>query len=318
MAINPRKRAIPGRPMDFPAEVYNEMLVAITERLKGNARGWRETSTEISIRNDTGSPMSQQFGILAVGEPLILQADNDSEFASRRTVKGTTPSTDSTIAILMEPASADAIVKATILGLTPCKIDLTDTSHRYAGPTTSTTELTSQADPGPAKILWTDTDFSSTGTQWAIVLLMNAATSSGGGGGVGTPTTFSLTGATLSNGQNVAMATVSGLAVGLYLFHLQFGTYVICSGTSGMGRSHLDATGSGHVAYPSVTDTIPHGTIVGAQNFLPVCVNAAFLIDASSTASVTFTYYTGVAAVFQTEVVANASDAPIGAYVKLR
>src|SRR4051794_38827934 len=112
MAINPGKRAITGRPMDFPAEVYNELLRIIAERLEGKSRGSRETSTEILIRNDTGDPIAQQFGILAVDEPLILQSENDSEFASRRAVKGVTPSADSTIAVLMEPASADAIAKA--------------------------------------------------------------------------------------------------------------------------------------------------------------------------------------------------------------
>lgn len=175
MAHNPRKRAIPGRPMDFPAEVYNELLALIAEKLKGESRGNRETSTEILIRNDTDDPISQRFGILALNKPLVLQSDNESEFAERRAMTGIAPSSDSTIAILMDPASADQIVKATLLGLTPCRVDITNTGHRFAGPTTSTTALTSSA-TGPAQIQWVesdeDEDGRATGEQWAIVVLM--------------------------------------------------------------------------------------------------------------------------------------------------
>lgn len=164
----------------LPTGPWNQFL----DKLGGHrnlpgADGIDTTSVEIELRNDTASPVNM-YGVLAVDSPLVTHANDPGTFLDSDHYVGIAPSADATIAIVRNALTPGDSGRARVLGITPCQVNLTDTSHRFANPTTSTTQLTSGA-TGIAKILWTDTDFGSTGTQWAVVLLAGGDGNDGGG-----------------------------------------------------------------------------------------------------------------------------------------
>lgn len=184
MAQNPFGHITPGRPMDgIPAVVWNRLLDLINGRLDAVGGKRPRTSTEPGVLNNTGSPLASRFQILQVGKPVPTQAQNDSEFAESRVLNGTTPAAGMPFAVLTEPATAGEVTRATLLGITPVLVNLTDTAHTYADCTTLTTKLTSAA-TGPARILWVATDETTraTGDQWAVVNLLGQSAGSGMGG----------------------------------------------------------------------------------------------------------------------------------------
>jgi len=171
LAKNPFRGVQPGDGLGFPAQFYNALLESLKQQLSGTLRRSRESSTEILVKNTSATPITQQFGILGLENPFATQAQNAAEFADRRAMKGIAPAAGEPFVVAKEPLSMDAIGEATLLGLTPCQVNLTDTAHRYAGPSVSTTTLTS-ASTGPARILWTASGFATTGVQWALVNLL--------------------------------------------------------------------------------------------------------------------------------------------------
>lgn len=167
-AHNPYKRAQPGDVLEIAASVWNMLLERLGPVLNGRSIDDAETSTEILVRNDTGADLADEFGILQIGAPIVTSDEDEADFKSRRAVVGTTPATGSPFAVLREPAADGAIVRATFRGVTPCMVNLSSVTHRFARPTTSTAELESAA-RGPVQILWTASEFVETGSQWALV-----------------------------------------------------------------------------------------------------------------------------------------------------
>lgn len=158
---------IPG----LPHEPWNQMLDGLKPGTRtSRAQGGPETAIEFDVKNTTANVV-QRFGILATTSPLISFEDNNDLFFDQDTLNGIAPSSSLPFVVTQRSSVPGDIVPARLLGQTRVRVNLTSTSHRYADPTTDTTKLTSGAS-GSARILWTESNFASTGDQWAVVNLL--------------------------------------------------------------------------------------------------------------------------------------------------
>lgn len=174
MSRAPLANVTPKTPFKPSAGAHNEFLRVAKLYGQGMMSGdalplERETSTQTLVKNMTGGPLPQ-FAVVAIGAPVFIDPDS-SDYKNRHCDEGDTPTATSTIAILTGALLDEKIGPATIIGRTPVQVNIVNTSHRYANPTTSTTELTS-SNSGVARILSTESEFADTGTQWAVVQLL--------------------------------------------------------------------------------------------------------------------------------------------------
>ena len=212
---NPFGRWMAGTPVPgIPAALMNAILDLIQREREGQPKARAYTSTEIGVRNSSGSAVTSRFGVLQIGAPSTTQAENDSEFAESRILVGTTPAAGQPFAILHEPLTVGTIGRATVLGVVPCKVNMVATTDRFADCTTATDKLTSAA-TGPARILWNEDNFAGTGDKWAVVELLGQAAGSG-------PTiAFTEAVTWLAGGPFTRNSTV-GTTTGLYLVAATF------------------------------------------------------------------------------------------------
>lgn len=133
-------------------------------------------STRVYVRNDTGTDLDT-FAVLKLGDPIFDITSEEERLAFRKVpvFPGTAPAaTTDQFAILAEPVGAARTdgfkftVPAVVQGVTPCKIQVSDSGHGYATPSGSYTDRLASAANGPARILWKE---SGTGTKWAVVNL---------------------------------------------------------------------------------------------------------------------------------------------------
>lgn len=137
------------------------------------------TPVEIWIKNTTVSNVDA-FSILAVTGTLNTFAADPNGFKLADIFTGATPAASTpTIAIVQDGIPGGAIGRAIAIGRTACRVNITDTAHRYAVPSTSVGRLES-ATSGPVRILASENNFA-VGEQWAVVLLLGQAA----GGGTG-------------------------------------------------------------------------------------------------------------------------------------
>lgn len=178
-SADPFSKVSPGDRIfeNMRADTWNGMLAAAEAAASLGKTNYPaefapEDSVNILIQNATGADLIQ-FGIVAVSgsAPPITAADNLAEFYERRAMIGVLPSASATIAITQEPIGAGKYGTATLVGMTPVKINVVDAVHTAAAVTADPTKLTSSA-TGGIPILWKE---SGTGTKWALVLLPNAA-----------------------------------------------------------------------------------------------------------------------------------------------
>lgn len=212
--VDPFAKVTVGDPFRFKAMVHNALIDLINERripgMGGGSRipGHPENETAILVKNATGQDIPQ-FGVVAITTPSILQSANDQAFRSRHWWNGDTPTSSSIVAITQEPIAKGntgtetdgRIGPAIMLGQTPAKVNVTDSSHTFCVPSTSTSTLDSAA-TGPIKLLWYDTSGGSTGNdKWAKVLLLNSSA----GGAAASQTHYYAIGA----GSNATVASTS-------------------------------------------------------------------------------------------------------------
>lgn len=165
----------------LPRKPWNAMLRRLA-RDADDAPGGRklETPVEISVQNKTGSALNR-FSIVKAETPVLDYTKTPNDYLIRDLQQAIAPTATATIAITQRPLLADEIGPARILGIARCQVNLTNTAHRYASPTTVTTHLTSGTS-GPVKILDTEDHFAAVGTKWAVVLLTGVTSESVGGG----------------------------------------------------------------------------------------------------------------------------------------
>lgn len=171
------RRVVPGQRVHPPAAAMNGLFDLLEQRNrrepKGIPAGFTSGPVEVLVKNNTGSALSSSFSVVALGDVVINRTDGEQAFNRQHLFEGDTPASSSRIAIVQEPLSADAIGRAVVAGITTVKLNVVDSAHTHAGPTTVTTDLTT-ANSGPAEILWKE---SGTGSKWAKVLLLGGQSS---------------------------------------------------------------------------------------------------------------------------------------------
>jgi hypothetical protein len=132
----------------------------------------------VYVRNDTGADLPD-FGVVTLSDSLL--AGTDAEQSQRDTreqpiLKGLLPAADTVIAVTQEPIRKDGIGRATVLGVTPCKLLVNAAGHAAARVIAGDTAKLGSAGDGVPVIYKAATS----GETWAVVLL-GAGTANGSG-----------------------------------------------------------------------------------------------------------------------------------------
>jgi hypothetical protein len=131
----------------------------------------------VSVRNGTGADLPD-FGVVTLSDSLL--AGTDAEQSQRDTreqpiLKGLLPAADTVIAVTQEPIRKDAFGRATVIGVTPCKLLVNAAGHAAARVIAGDTAKLGSAGDGVPVIYKAATS----GETWAVVLLGAAAGGSG-------------------------------------------------------------------------------------------------------------------------------------------
>ncbi len=161
----------PGEPLNIPAPQWNGML-NLLERSDGagpgRSGGFRNSVT-CEIRNDTGQDLPR-FGLVGLGDPLILPSDNEDEFLRRVILSGELIDAESAFdlkwGITLQPILNNQYGIIVVQGLCYAKLD--DNTATTAAPKDGSIDTLTKADCGLARVIWRATG---SGAQWAIVCL---------------------------------------------------------------------------------------------------------------------------------------------------
>jgi hypothetical protein len=129
----------------------------------------------VSVRNDTGADLPD-FGVVTLSDSLL--AGTDAEQSQRDTreepiLKGLLPAADTVIAVTQEPIRKDAIGRATVLGVTPCKLLVNAAGHAAARVIADDTAKLGSAGDGVPVVYKAATS----GETWAVILLGSSSSS---------------------------------------------------------------------------------------------------------------------------------------------
>lgn len=168
-----------GSPLVIPAAAYNAFIDAAVD-YQGRRSTAEQTATPtyqqagiVLLRNDSGAAVDR-FGVLGLGDPIILPTGNEQVFKNYPAFAGVTPDIDdhwNRYIITQQPIAAGAIGRAMVAGVTAVKLDVLT-----AGVTTATLvngEKTKLATgPGGAQVLWRGEPAGGYGNEaWAKVLI---------------------------------------------------------------------------------------------------------------------------------------------------
>jgi hypothetical protein len=165
--IQPGDRKIPSRTFNTMVDAARIFRERINDRA-GNSLGVAGHDTSVLfVKNSSGGAVDR-FAVLGIDNILIAQATNADTFASTPSVIGGTPATAThkAFVITREPISDGETGKATVAGITPVQIDVTDADHNYAVMADGDSAKLASAAVGPVEILW---KAAGTGTVWALV-----------------------------------------------------------------------------------------------------------------------------------------------------
>jgi hypothetical protein len=177
MAGDAFKKVQPGQRLEITAEAFNAFLDAARA-----AREHKQFGTEASqffrqsgivkVRNASGADRGR-FAVLGLTEPIILPADNLSEFKRQVTFEGVVPVKNDhkgKFAVLLEPVADGKIGLAVVAGVVPVRLQV-DPQQLYACAEIidgSTQALVNQPH-GSARVLWVEAAGST--ERWAVVRL---------------------------------------------------------------------------------------------------------------------------------------------------
>jgi hypothetical protein len=181
------RQATPGSRLDIPAQTWNALLgMARAQQRPGHASsaavGRGDTnSIEILVRNDSGGNIPI-FGVVQIGEPLVVPVGSMDIFQTRRIYGGDLPSgTDVIYGVTQEPIAEDGIGRVVVAGITPVTLTITDADDTHADATAASAELTTGTS-GTARILWKE---SGTGAgKRGVIQLLGVGYASYNGGGL--------------------------------------------------------------------------------------------------------------------------------------
>lgn len=170
------QRVKAGQALEISAEVWNAMGLAARDW--HNRRGGLPTGSELSrldnssvrvvVYNNTGSDLAQ-WAIVGLGSPMYLPSASGEVMHAHNSYAVATPSASGLFGVCESGIPNGTCGLAVVSGVTPCKLTVSDSGDTHAGPTTSTTELTTGTS-GPAQIIY---KASGTGSGKNGVVLIN-------------------------------------------------------------------------------------------------------------------------------------------------
>ena len=173
------KKVQSGDPLVIPAPAYNAFVdTAMAHQARQNGLSQTATPTFqpsgiILVRNDSGGAVDR-FGVLGLGNPIILPTDNEQAFKNRAAFAGVTPDADdhwNRYVITQEPIAAGKIGRAMAAGVTAVKLDVVTADIMSATLINGETAKLATG-PGGAQILWRDEPPGGYGNEaWAKVLI---------------------------------------------------------------------------------------------------------------------------------------------------
>ena len=188
MGTGPYKRVVPGQVLrGFPASLYND-LVRLVERSKLHGKAgtpWNRGSGPRTgwgyIKNGSNQTIPWGGVLRLTGSGMVMDEVDDysGRFAGGDwTLRGIIPNANvGDFAVTMEEIGPQRIGRAWVDGVFPAKVDVTDTTHRWADLKTGDATQLRSAISGAAKILWKQ---SGMGTKWALVRLGREIPTPGG------------------------------------------------------------------------------------------------------------------------------------------
>ncbi len=171
-----------GDPLAISARDWSDMQ-RVVEKFRNGGVSFQAPAQQSSLRspttvkvlNDTGDPL-ELCGIVGLGEPVTLPADNEMEFIRNIAFKIVPPTTGHW-GVLQSPVAAGEITTAIVAGVVACKINVISAlkPNLFADAVAPNfAELQISDASGNAQILWRA---GGTGTQWAIVRIGNTTCS---------------------------------------------------------------------------------------------------------------------------------------------
>lgn len=158
------RRATIGDPINgIPAELYN-LLIEVAKDFKRRQASQRAgavtvpSKVEFHTQNESGDIL-EQYSVVRLGDPLVNPSGRATSFFGDTVFETAAPVEGGAFGIMQEPAIEEGLAKTLFDGVTYVKVAVDDISHGYAACISGEyTRLQSQVDPGPATILWADTD----------------------------------------------------------------------------------------------------------------------------------------------------------------
>jgi len=176
------QRVSSGSPLRIKASDYNRMLELVDSQvtdLESTSMRSGRSQTVIEVINN-GSTALPEGRFVCLGTPSLLPSNGLEDFKSGPVFSIDETLEGSVFAVLSSPANPSEIVPAVVAGATPCMVDVTDQSHRFAVP--SGGRMIS-AEEGPVQLAYTG----AIGTDaWCYAIL-----GTGGGGVIEVPEKYS-------------------------------------------------------------------------------------------------------------------------------
>jgi hypothetical protein len=177
MAGDAFKKVQPGQRLEITAEAFNAFLDAARavreHKVFGTeaAQFFRQSGI-VKVKNVSGADRGR-FAVLGLTEPIILPADNESEFKRQVTFEGVVPAKNDhkgKFAVLLEPVADGKIGLGVVAGVVPVRLQV-DPAKLYdcAEIIDDNTQALRNVPHGSARVLWVEATGST--ERWAVVRL---------------------------------------------------------------------------------------------------------------------------------------------------
>ncbi len=166
-----------GQKFSFRAEHWNAFADAANAHLarqfgrSGGELRFPASAITVPVKNASYNELDR-FAVLGIEDVLFDPTDDEDAFLREPfAFEGRTPDEDDHLGqflVLAEPIAAWKIGRATIQGLTPVKVEVTDEAHLYADVLDGSPWKLASRQHGAARVLWKQPGV---GERWAVVLL---------------------------------------------------------------------------------------------------------------------------------------------------
>ena len=161
----------PGDPVTFRATTINAFVDAANANRQGGGQNPTPTITtnddqDVYVNNGVGTAF-EEYQVLGIDGVAITPTLNEDQFRERVIFTGVMPSAEiheNAYVILAEPLSSYGVGRILKDGIQPCKINILDETHTFAGLGTST--YLDSATTGAVEILWRE---AGVGVKWCVV-----------------------------------------------------------------------------------------------------------------------------------------------------